>query len=128
MTCNTCLKINPLPSCIDTDEFYLTGITFPDYVNEVIIIRITDTATGRVDNMPILTDGSGAIVDGFEVSTLYPLMQHWYKIEFIAQGSPANFLLTNPDATESTGCCMEFFATDLTASDNWPLSSLECKA
>lgn len=126
MNCDNCVKLNPLPACIDSDVFLLTGLTFPDFLNDVLIIRITDMATGRVENFPELIDGTGVINGGFDIASIFPLMQHYYKIEFLVSGAPANFLLTNPDGSESTGCCAEFFATDLTASDSWPLSDQTC--
>lgn len=126
MNCDSCLKLNPIPDCIDSDAFLLTGLTFPDFLNDVLMIRITNTATGHVDNFPELIDGSGAITGGFDIGSIYPLMNHYYKMEFLVQGAPANFILTNPDSTTSEGCCAEFYATDLTASDSWPLSDQRC--
>lgn len=126
MNCNTCIKLNPLPTCIDSEGFVLTGLTFPNYIGEIIMARFKDSATERVENIPLLINGSGEVTDGFDIASIMPLMNHWYKIEFFHSSTPANFVLTNPDTTAEEGCCLEFEAVDLTASDDWELTSQEC--
>lgn len=126
MNCTTCIKLNPLPTCTDTEGFDLSGLTFPDYIGEVIMARFKDSATGRVENLPLVINGSGEVTGGFDIASIMPLMNHWYKIEFFHGSVPANFILTNPDATTETGCCLEFEAVDLTASDGWELTSQGC--
>ena len=130
MNCNTCIKINAIPSCINSDEFLLTGITFPDNVNSDISVRFRDSATGRVEYIYISTDADGDIVqDGIDLAPFYPLMAHWYELSFFeaSSGSPAKALLTNPDDSEATGCCMEFYTYEgLTGSNEWELSSEGC--
>lgn len=128
MSCNQCTKINPVPSCTDTDEFLLTGITFPDNVNADITVRLKDLATGRIEYIFITTDGTGATT-GIDIAPFMPLMQHYYSIEFQEGGSPAVGLLTNPDATTESNCCFEFFVYEgLIASDEWALTGEDCAA
>lgn len=126
MNCNSCIKINAIPSCIDSVAFRLQGITLPGSPDEVVVVRITDTATGQTTTLPVVTNGGGIITLGLDVAAIYPLMDHWYKMEFLVDGSPAKLLLTNPDATEVEGCCIEFTTFDYTATEQWQLSNIRC--
>ncbi len=129
MNCDHCIKLNPLPSCISTLTFLINGITFPDYLSEIIIAKFTNTATGAKYYLPLLTNGAGEITGGFDVATIYPLMSHWYKLEFQFEGTPANFLLTNPDNTTEEGCCLEFTVNEgQEGATEWNLSSTVCAA
>jgi hypothetical protein len=128
MNCDSCIKLNPLPACISTETFILSGLTFPNHMSEFINVKFTDTATGRTNYFIILIDGTGEIVGGgMDVADYMPLMNHWYTLHFSIDGSPADFLLTNPDNTEATGCCLEFTVYDgLLGADGWELTSQEC--
>lgn len=128
MSCNQCIKLNPVPSCANSDEFLLSGISFPDYPNSEVKVIYSDQATDRTTYITINTDGSGQIVEGgIDIALLMPLMNHWFEVGFFIDGVPANFVLTNPDATTEIGCCIEFTTFDgLTASDGWDLTSQEC--
>ena len=76
MNCTTCIKLNPLPTCIDTDAFDLAGLTFPDYTGEVIMARFKDSATGRVENLPLVINGSGEVKGGFYIDFIMRLMNY----------------------------------------------------
>jgi hypothetical protein len=130
MNCNSCIKINSIPACIDSEVYKLTGLTFPDHVNANISVRLRDSATGRVEYIYITTDADGDIVqDGIDLAPFYPLMNHYFELRFFdgASGSPIDFLLTNPDESEVTGCCIEFIPYDgLTGSESWAMSTEGC--
>lgn len=130
MNCNSCLKINPLPECIDTEEFQLFGLTFPDYLGQTIVAIFRDVATNKKHYFNLEIDGSGEIAS-FDVASLFPLENHTFEISFVTQssGSPANFTLTNEDLTTREGCCLEFNVNvGMTGSDGFFLSTLECAA
>lgn len=124
MNCNDCIRVNPLPSCIDTDEvMLLTGLTFPDNAGEDILLKLTNTATRRVQYITI-TEG-----DPIDITDFFPLMNHYYKIEFSVNGVPVRATLTNPAATTSSGCCIEFFADETTwTGGEFILSDTNCPA
>ncbi len=127
MNCTTCIKLNAIPECIDSDAFELTGLTFPDHLGDVIVATFTNTATNRRDYLPLVINGSGQVTGGFDVAAIYPLMSHWYKLEFIKDGVPVSFTLTNPDTTTEEGCCLEFTTMEgYTGTDEWVLSSTVC--
>ena len=128
MNCDSCLLINSIPSCTDSAEFLLTGITFPNNVSSDITIRFKDLATNRIEYIEITTNGTGEIVGGgIDLQPFMPLMQHYYSIEFLAGAEPVSALLTNPDDTTTEQCCFQFYVYEgLTASDEWPLSSEGC--
>lgn len=108
--CNTCVKINPLPECIESEAynpFYMEGLRFSD-VSTNMIAKVRNVATTKMTYIDFTTDGDGdALID---IGELFPLMDHQYKIDFVNQetGNPENFTITNVDGTTSTGCCVEF--------------------
>jgi hypothetical protein len=127
--CNQCVKLNTIPGCIDSDEFILENLTFPDFNSMTLTGIFVDVATGRADNFDIDVDGAG--LPTIDIAPFYALSDsHPYQIKFISEdGTPANFLLTNPDATTEQGCCIEFGVyPGLIASDTWELSSQTCTA
>jgi hypothetical protein len=84
----------------------LTGITFPNNPGAEIVMKITNTATRQVWYV-LFTVG-----EDISIASIYPLMQHWYKLEFFTSGAPVQFLLTNPDSTTVEGCCIEFIPNE----------------
>lgn len=130
MSCNTCVKVNPIPSCIDSDVFQLWGLTFPDYPSQTIVAIFLDVATGKETYFELEIDPDGEIVE-FDIAEVYSLDDHPYKISFITQssGSPANYILTNSDDSTVSGCCLEFTTNDgLTGTGGFFLSNLGCAA
>lgn len=131
MTCNSCLKVNKLPRCVDNDdEFTLEGLTFPDHADGEAVAIFKDMATGREVSLPFDIDVDGAPL--LDLTEVYPLDDHPYEIRFIdIQGAPVNFVLTNPDDTTVTGyCCLEFetLPRDIIGMDSWDLSTTTCQA
>jgi len=126
MSCNTCIKANPIPACIDSDEFLLEGLTFPDYMGQVLKARFKDVATSRVKYFDVLVDAGG--VPTIDMVDQFPLADHPFTLQFLTQtGIIANFTLTNPDDTTELGCCIDFGVyKELTGSDSWELSSTVC--
>lgn len=107
MNCNSCTKINPLPSCLSGyGTMELSNITFPGNSGEDLYLSVTDTATGHITFIAIVAD------DPIDISDLYPLMQHYYKLEFTKDGVPIDFLIENPDGTFVEGCCIEFIPSE----------------
>jgi hypothetical protein len=101
----------------------LTGISFPNNTGDDLILILTDLAMDRVGYFDF-TDG-----DPIDITDAYPLMQHYYKIQFATdQMLPVEFVITNPDATEVTACCMEFIPSDgLTwAGAEYSISTTRC--
>lgn len=107
MSCNTCVKINPLPECLASgQDLILTGLTVADN-EDVGYISLTDIATGRKDYLPFTEVGDTAIE--IELTDFMPLMDHPYEIVLLGQSMEAiPFTLTNPDSTTEEGCCLEF--------------------
>lgn len=107
MNCNSCEKINPLPAClIGYGTMELNNITFPSNDGDDILLTVTDTATGQATYFEFV---GGDVID---ITDLYPLMQHYYKLEFSVAGVPVNFVISNPDGTFAEGCCIEFIPSD----------------
>lgn len=123
MNCTTCLKINSLPDCLGPyASMTLLGLSFPSYTGEDIVMKVTNTATRQVWYVPFVESES------IDLDTVYPLMQHYYKLEFFVSGVQIPFVMTNPDDTEVDGCCIEFIpleAYEQTGSE-WPLSTTNC--
>ena len=121
MNCQSCLKVNPLPSCLGAySSIYLTGLTFT--ATGEAVLKVTDTATRQIWYVPF------TIGDDIDLSTVFPLMQHYYKLEFSQNGVTIPFTLTNPDSTTVEGCCMEFIPSDGLDwdLDQFPLSTTNC--
>jgi len=107
MNCNSCEKINPLPAClIGYGTMELSNITFPTASGEDLLLTVTDTATGKAEYFEFVGD---QVID---ITDLYPLMQHYYKLEFTDAGVPVEFLISNPDGTFAEGCCIEFIPSE----------------
>ena len=110
MNCDTCVKILPLPECIEGiayNPYYLEGLTFTD-TDTNMIAKVRDMATGKMEYIEFETDSGGdAVIDLF---VMFPLMDHVYTIEFVnaETGNPEDFTITNADSTTSVGCCIEF--------------------
>jgi len=103
MSCESCVKINPLPACIaQYTDFLITNISFPNNVGDDILAKLTDLATGRV-SYTLFEEGTE-----LDLSSEFPFMDHFFKLEFSVNGVPAIFTITNPDATQVEGCCIEF--------------------
>lgn len=124
--CNNCIQLNAIPGCIDSEAFLLEGIEFPAYVDEFLKARVRNMATGRITYITFETDGSGT--PDLDIVDLYPMPHDPIEIKFITtNGSPANFVLTNPDTTTEEGCCIEFRPDpSLVGTDTWELSSQAC--
>jgi hypothetical protein len=107
MSCKTCVKINPIPECLETgEELILTGISVVD--NSVVDhIILKDEATGRTIYVTFEIAGSTEIK--IDLTGFLPLMNHPYKFWLFDQYLQiVPFALTNPDATTVEGCCIEF--------------------
>lgn len=124
MNCNACVKINPVPSCLDGQApysyFYLTDIVF-DESDTDMFARIRNTATGRIVYYRFTTEPDGeGLIDIYEI---LPLMENqYYEVKFFNESTnqPASFTITNSDDSEETGCCIEFESHDgLETDDNY---------
>ncbi len=109
-TCNPCIKINPLPECINSEAYnpyYFDGLTFTD-IETNMYVKLMNVATGNLVYIDFITDDVGLPI--LEIQDLFPLMDHVYTMEFFNKetGNPANFTITNLDSTTSTGCCLTF--------------------
>lgn len=128
MTCDRCVKINRIPRCIDSEEFLLEGLSFPDNTSEDLTAIFRDVATDRETPIGFDVDIDGdPLIDLFEV---YPLGGHPYEIKFIdSEGVPVQFTLTNPNDTTEQGCCIEFetLPKDVVGTDFWRLSTTTCQ-
>ena len=108
--CNTCVRIAPLPECIEGaayNPYYMEGLVFNDGDTNMIA-KVRNTATGGMKYIDFTTDGDG--VGLINATELYPLMDHVYEVKFVnaETGNPESFTITNADSTTSTGCCIEF--------------------
>ena len=128
MSCNTCVKINPLPECLASgQDLILTGLTVADN-EDVGYISLTDIATGRKDYLPFTEVGDTEIE--IELTDFMPLMDHTYEIVLLGQSMEAiPFTLTNPDSTTEEGCCIEFNVMPKLefAGGNFEMSSVSCE-
>jgi hypothetical protein len=107
MSCKTCVKINPIPECLETgEELILTGISVVD--NSVVDhIILKDEATGRTIYVTFEIAGSTEIK--IDLTGFLPLMNHPYEIRLLgASMESLPFTLTNTDNTTVEGCCIEF--------------------
>jgi hypothetical protein len=128
MSCNTCVKINPLPECLeDTQDLILTGISVVDN-DDVGYITLKDVATGRIEYLPF--EEVGATEIDIEMTDFMPIMDHPYEIRLLGPDMETlPFTLTNPDLTTEEGCCLEFgIMSGLTwGGGNLELSSTTCQ-
>lgn len=109
MNCSPCVKINPLPECIEDayNPYYMEGLVFVD-VDTNMIAKVLNVATRKMVYIDFETDADGdALID---LTSLFPLLNHVYEINFVnaETGNPEQFTITNADSTTSTGCCLEF--------------------
>jgi len=123
MSCTQCLKINPIPECLGAYAgFEISNLTFPGTTGD-LKARLLNLATGAVLYFDFTV---GDIID---LSEAFPLMPHWYKLDFITEfGVPVTFIITNPDDTTSQGCCMEFTVSESLEWDGgeYDLSTTNC--
>lgn len=99
--CSTCIKINPIPTCV---EIWLIGYVDPSLNGQLLGYRITNTATGSV----ITGETEEVEVDGLVIITLpeqlLELMKHYYKLELLDNDN--NPVTVTIDDSEN--CCIEF--------------------
>lgn len=110
MNCQECVKINQLPECIDSEAYnpyYLDGLIFDDQETNMIA-KLINVATNKTQQIEFVTDSDGEAI--LDITDIFPLMNHVYKMEFTNQqtGNPEHFTITNADSTTSTGCCIQF--------------------
>lgn len=105
MNCTTCLQANPVPNCYTGGPTITVGYLDASYQNTTVIVKITNTATGKLRTEDITTDGSGNVT-----FTAFNMMDHKYKIEVVLPDTSEPLtiysVVTN-DATETSGCCVE---------------------
>lgn len=130
MSCDTCVKINPLPECIDSDNYNpytMTGLIFDD-VDTIMIGKFRNESTGATQYIQFETDSSGEV--DIDITEIFPLMNHVYTMQFVNKetGNPEQFTIQNADSTSSTGCCIEFSVNIGQTDDNefFTVSSQEC--
>lgn len=131
MNCNLCVKINPLPECINPEAYnpyYMEGLQFAD-ADTNMIAKVLNVATRKMTYIDFTTDSDGfALLD---IAELFPLMDHVYEINFVNKetGNPESFTITNADSTTSEGCCLEFQVNMGLTDDNgfFEVSSQGCQ-
>lgn len=110
MNCDPCVKINPLPECIESEAYnpyYMEGLRFVD-TDTNMIANVRNVATDFSKDIDFITDEDG---DAFiDIASVYPVLDHVYEMHFTntETGNPSQFTITNADSTTSTGCCLEF--------------------
>jgi len=112
MYCKSCLKVNPLPRCVEPGgEIILTGITFPNDVSTNLYAILWDISNNRQNLFNITVDGLGEIIEtdgvastGLNLTDAYNLMGHSYELEF------TNLNLESVTATidGTNTCCIKF--------------------
>lgn len=110
MNCDKCVRINPLPECVDLDAYnpyYMEGLIFTD-TDTIIQAIVTNVATKKTVYIDFLTDEDGESL--IDLTTIYPVLDHVYEMRFVnlETGNPEDFTITNLDSTTSAGCCLEF--------------------
>lgn len=122
MNCQECIKINPLPRCIDPgDDMLLENVVFENNPDDEIRAILEDIATGRKDSFLITTDANGEVVetygeasDGINLKEYYNLMDHPYKLSFLDTETSQPIEAT---VDESKGCCIEFNTIQIADND-----------
>ena len=124
MNCQTCLKANKIPNCYTGSPTITVGYLDAAYQNTAVIVKIANTATGKLRTEEITTDGSGNVT-----FTAFDMMSHIYKVEVILPDTSEPLTIystvTN-DSTETSGCCVEFEAYDYASTDNQTLNYKTC--
>lgn len=113
MPCNSCVKIRPLPECLQANEtMTLDGIDFGS--ETVATVMLTDKATGR-----------NTIFEDLEITEAFPLMNHTYELQFFNEAMEQIPFTIDADVT---GCCLEFDILEsmVFAGGNWTVTSTEC--
>ena len=112
MYCKECIKVNPLPRCVEPgEEIILTGINFPNDVSTTLYAILWDISNNRQTLFTITVDGSGDIIEtdgvastGLNLTDAYDLMGHSYELEF----TTLDLQSVSVTIDGQTGCCAKF--------------------
>jgi len=123
MNCQTCLQANEIPNCYDTVTITV-GYLEAAYQNTAVIVKITNVPTGKERTEAITTDGSGNVT-----FTAFNMMEGDYKIEVLLASTyePLTiYSVQTDDASETSGCCVEFSTFPYSASSDFALNFKTC--
>ena len=122
MNCETCLQANKIPHCYDTVTVTIGNLDAA-YQNTAVIVKITNTATGKERTESVTADGSGVVT-----FTAFNMMEGTYKLEVLnVSYEPLTIYSTQTDdSVETSGCCVEFDTFNYSASSDFPLTFTTC--
>ena len=88
MYCKDCIKVNPLPRCVEQgEEIILTGINFPNNISSNLYAILWDISNNRQTLWTITIDINGEIIEtdgvastGLNITDAYNLMGHSYEL------------------------------------------------
>lgn len=112
MYCKTCIKVNPLPRCVEPgSHITLIGITFPNDVSTNLYAILWDVSNNRQNLFNITIDAMGEIIEtdgvastGLNITDAYNLMGHSYELEFTTLDLEP--VIATIDGEQ--GCCVKF--------------------
>lgn len=113
MNCQNCIKVNPLPKCLEpSGQILVTGINIPTYLNSEIFVVLHNYSSDSTIMWTATTDGNGDIIEtdgvptnGLDISEAYDLMNHHYKFKFMDKLTLETIEVV---VDGQTGCCIDF--------------------
>jgi len=133
MYCKDCIKVNPLPRCVEQgEEIILTGITFPNNFSSNLYAILWDISNNRQTLWTITIDINGEIIEtdgvastGLNITDAYNLMGHSYELEFTTLDLESVTVVIDGE----TGCCAKFTTLKpLVGAGEIALSTGQCDA
>lgn len=114
MNCKNCIKVNPLPKCVETDGVILIGgIVLSTALNSEVFALLHNYSSDHTTMWNATIDGVGVIVGtnglpttGLDITDAYDLMNHHYKLEFLDKITMESLEITIDD---QVGCCIDFY-------------------
>lgn len=113
MNCINCIKVNPLPKCLEpSGQILVTGINIPTYLNSEIFVVLHNYSSDNTIFWTATTDSNGDIIEtdgvptnGLDISEAYDLMNHHYKFKFMDKLTLETIEVV---VDGQTGCCIDF--------------------
>ena len=124
MNCENCLKANAIPNCYTGTVLITIGYLEAAYFSTNVLVKITNTATGKEILEVVATDGAGVVT-----FTAFNLMES-YKVDVLDISTYQPLTIYTNETTDSVtsySCCVEFETINLTAEADFSLNFIGCE-
>jgi hypothetical protein len=114
MNCKNCIKVNPLPKCVETDGvIIIDNILLTTALNTEVFALLHNYSSDATTMWNATIDGTGNIIEtngvatsGLDITDAYDLMNHHYSLEFLDKITMESLEIT---IDGQVGCCIDFF-------------------